>query len=232
MKAAVYFADTDCLKDEALFETARGIVSRSRREKTDRMRFAAAKRLSLGAGLLLMCAVSGAGLDPLKSDTADEKHGKPYLTAYPDMHFSLAHSGSVAMCVTADADTGCDIERIGDVRAEIAERFFDGEEARDIFGTDVPLRAARFYRYWTLKESYIKCLGTGMATALNSFRIRETESGIRVFERDRILPYSFLIPDCPDGYAVACCFACGTPPGTAESERVDLPGFIAKFTAE
>lgn len=232
LKTAVYFADTDCLRDAELLESARGIVSRTRRERTDRMRFAASKRLSLGAGLLLMRAMSDEGLDPFKSDTAEGKHGKPYLTAYPEMRFSLAHSGSIAMCVTADVNTGCDIERIADARPEVAERFFDESETRDISGTEDPLRAARFYWYWTLKESYVKCLGTGMSTELGSFRIRETDSGIRVADGDGTLPFSFLIPACPDGYAAACCFECASPPETAETECVDLFKFIAKFPAE
>lgn len=232
LKTVVYFADTDCLRDAELFESARGIVSLTRRERTDRMRFAASKRLSLGAGLLLMRAMTDTGLDPLKSDTSDGKYGKPYLTAYPEMCFSLAHSGSVAMCVTADVNAGCDIERIADARPEIAERFFNEAETLDIFGTEDPLRAERFYRYWTLKESYVKCLGTGMSTGLGTFRICDTDSGIRVADGDRMLPFSFLIPACPDGYAAACCFECESPPGTAETERVDLFKFIAKFPVE
>ena len=227
MRTAVYYADTDCLLDAARFEAARSAVSRERREKTDRMRFPQSKRLSLGAGLLLMRAMSDAGLDPARSDTAEGEHGKPYLTAYPDVCFNLSHSGSVAMCVIADATTGCDIERIGDARPEIAKRFFDGEEIREIFGTEESLRAMRFYRYWTLKESYIKCLGLGMGAALNSFRIRESETGISVLDGERVLPFSLMVPGCPDGYAAACCFA-GACPGAVETETVDLVNFIDK----
>ena len=228
MKAAVYYADTDCLLDAARFEAARSAVSRERREKTDRMRFPQSKRLSLGAGLLLMRALSDAGLDPNRSGTAEGERGKPYLTAYPEVCFNLSHSGRFAMCVIADAQTGCDIERIGEARPEIAKRFFDGEEIRDIFGTEEPFRTRLFYRYWTLKESYIKCLGLGMGAALNSFRIRESETGITVLDGEGILPYSLIVPACPDGYAAACCFACTADPITVETETVDLVNFIDK----
>ena len=232
MRTTVCFADTDCLSDAALFDRALCAVSPERRKRTDRLRLPSAKRLSLGAGLLLTRALMDAGLDPLACETAEGEHGKPYLPARPSVFFNLSHSGSFAMCVVSGVPAGCDIERTGEARTEIAKRFFTEEEAADIFGAEASERGKLFYRYWTLKESYIKCTGLGMAAPLNSFMIRRSDTGFSVFGREGILPFSFLLPACPDGYAAACCFAGAGLPEPVVTETVDLSNFIANYPAE
>ncbi len=81
------------------------------------------------------------------------EEGLPESSAY-----NLSHSGDYVMCaVELDGKTeqvGCDLERIGLMRET-------EEERRDCF-----------FRYWVLKESFIKATGRGMALPLNSFSIR------------------------------------------------------------
>ena len=57
-RARVYTACVDCLKDPRLYERAREILPPQRRESADRMKVESGKRLSAGAGLLLMGALA------------------------------------------------------------------------------------------------------------------------------------------------------------------------------
>ena len=108
-------------------------------------------------------------------------HGKPRidpkLGSVP-LSFSLSHTkGLAVVAVTAGADVGVDVESM-DRRvdaAKISGRFFSPEES-------VPLQKCRpgrlrehFFRYWTLKECYMKARGLGLSLPLDSFSFRLAE---------------------------------------------------------
>lgn len=163
--------DVSVLTDDA-YQTAYDSMPEERKAKIDRLRFPEDKRLSLGAGLLLQKALAEHGLSPQDTVLARTESGKPYFPAHPKLHVSLSHSGTQAMCVLADCPVGCDVEKLGPWKPKIAAHFFAPEE-QALF-PDLPDDAARsdlFYRLWTLKESYIKAIGTGLATALDAFVI-------------------------------------------------------------
>ena len=68
---------------------------------------------------------------------------------------------------------GCDIQQIPENTEryfKVSERFFHPEEKEYIasFDTDDQKEAA-FTKIWTLKESYVKALGTGFSKSLDSF---------------------------------------------------------------
>lgn len=99
--------------------------------------------------------------------------------------FNLSHSGSYVMCaVSLDgkaARVGCDLEQVGQLREKVAERFFCPEEYETIMGAGTQEeRTERFYRYWVLKESFMKATGKGMALAADSFCIRLGEPPVLV----------------------------------------------------
>ena len=68
--ARVYTASVDCLKDPALYQKALALLPAQRRESAERMKIESGKRLSAGAGLLLMAALADALAD-------DGNSGKP-----------------------------------------------------------------------------------------------------------------------------------------------------------
>ena len=52
----------------------------------------------------------------------------------------------------------------------MAKRFFAGEEYAYVMEPEsIPERWIRFYRIWTLKESYVKAMGWGMYRSFSSF---------------------------------------------------------------
>lgn len=104
-----------------------------------------------------------------EADIVREEQGRPYFS---DRHadFSISHSGAMAAVSCAGGPmqessasimrTGCDIERIRPRTnaGQLAELFFCPHE-RDYVFSKGEFDLTRFYRIWTLKESYLKCKG-------------------------------------------------------------------------
>lgn len=143
-----------------------------RREKLLACRNNKQKILSAGAGYLLAPAFGVFGIDAMSVRVAHDADGKPYLVDHPEIFFSLSHSGSLAMCAVADTPVGCDIQCVSEVlhSEAVARRFFTRREQEQLAACSEFQR--EFARLWTLKESYVKYLGCGIAKCpLDSFDI-------------------------------------------------------------
>jgi len=96
--------------------------------------------------------------------------------------FNLSHSGEFVMCAVCMGgdlaegkriQVGCDIQQIGRAREHLAKRYFCGSEYEAVMSGKTPEeRADIFYRYWVLKESFLKATRFGMKLSLDSFEIR------------------------------------------------------------
>lgn len=98
---------------------------------------------------------------------------KPELVNPPlPLRFNLSHTKGLIICaVTLKDDIGCDVEdttRSNNVLA-IADRYFSSVETEELFSLPKEQQRHRFFDYWTLKESYIKAWGLGLAIPLKDF---------------------------------------------------------------
>ncbi len=86
--------------------------------------------------------------------------GKPVFANYPDHHFSLSHSGTLALVALSDAPVGCDMELVRPRREGLPAYVFRGEgyERYRSLGGDWEA----FYTLWTQLESIIKYTGEGL----------------------------------------------------------------------
>ncbi len=97
--------------------------------------------------------------------------GKPYCRERPDFHFNVSHSGDWIICSVSDAPVGADVERVRDIKENVFRKVLNNDEftwAREC-PNDESLK--RFHRLWTLKESMIKCLGTGFSLNPKNFSL-------------------------------------------------------------
>jgi 4'-phosphopantetheinyl transferase len=123
-------------------------------------------------------------VEPQSIRFAHQVHGKPYVTE-PEAAkrpFNIAHTDGLVMCGIGTSEAhelvGIDVERL-DRRTDpaLADRYFSKPEVRFLhtYRHDVERRNA-FLRIWTLKESFIKAIGTGLQTPLADFAFEEIES--------------------------------------------------------
>lgn len=109
------------------------------------------------------------------------QYGKPYLKDLEQMHFNLSHSGDWVGIAYGIDEVGLDIEKMdidktkfGGIDAErnpIFWQAFHDDEQLWLRQYDGDERAKHAIRLWTVKESYLKYIGTGLATDMNSFAI-------------------------------------------------------------
>lgn len=127
--------------------------------------------------------LSSATITPASIEFAVEHHGKPYVVR-PDAAkrpFNVAHTDGLVMCGLGNQShrfVGVDVERL-DRRTDpgLAERYFSTPEVEYLRAcTDDSDRRAAFLKIWTLKESFIKAIGTGLQTPLADFAFRSIES--------------------------------------------------------
>ncbi|MBR5897304.1 MAG: 4'-phosphopantetheinyl transferase superfamily protein [Lachnospiraceae bacterium] len=196
----VYLADISPLYDDEVFETYYKEALPYRKDKVDGLKLKKPKCRSLGAGVLLKKALEDAGV---KADFIISDNGKPALKNDElQLLFNLSHSGDRAMCVISDCPVGCDVETVKENK-RVADRFFTEAEAK------LANRSATdFTRLWTLKESFIKATGEGLARALDSFSLDfdkdENVTGVKVDGIAR-KEFSFYELNYEDGYRYAIC---------------------------
>ena len=99
------------------------------------------------------------------------KYGKAYISNFENIYFNLSHSGKMVLCAISDREVGVDIEYIDhEIDLNIAKHYFYNKEYESIMNSQNP--ADEFFKYWVLKESYMKYTGLGMNLKLDSFEIK------------------------------------------------------------
>lgn len=168
----VYIGSVLGLCDERRFRELYERVPEHRQRKIDKIRFEKDKRLCLGAWLLLEQALAARGIDRASLEVACAPGGKPYLTKHPEVFFSLSHSGEQVMCAVSTAEVGCDVEEIRGLDLKLAKRFFSAPEYAAILACpNEEAQRQMFFRLWTLKESFMKAVGLGLALPMQDFSV-------------------------------------------------------------
>lgn len=203
----VYIARTDALNDEKVFKRLYNAVSEERRRKADRFVQKRDKMLSIGAEILLKRALFDCGIEDFSLKYGES--GKPYL-ADNAVFFNLSHSENTVICAVSEREIGVDAEKVGEVDLEIARRFFHRDEFELL--ENLPTNEEKremFFRLWTLKESFVKALGKGILTPLDSFCIELGKGEISVRQNVTSHKYFFKEYELGDGFKYSACGLCG-----------------------
>lgn len=120
-------------------------------------------------------------MDDLHFKTTDQ--GKPFVD-HPDhakRPFNLSHTDGLAVCLIGSRDhqfIGVDVERLDrNTSPDLADRYFSPPEIAKLNGVHDPLAKKHlFLKIWTLKEAFIKAIGTGLRTPLSGFAFEELDS--------------------------------------------------------
>lgn len=157
------------------------------------------RKRSLGAGLLLNKVLPCYGVSPDRIRIRVD--GKPEVDG---IFFNLSHAGRIVICAAAEKEVGCDVEEIVQAPEGVAEHFFHPSESAYINACMGDERNRRFFRIWTMKESYIKMTGEGMRLDFDCFEILPDDEEIKVCRDGRLLSCRIMEYDIP-GYKVSVC---------------------------
>ena len=162
-----YLKDVSALPDPAFDRAALRGIPQWRIEYILKYRNAGDRKLSLGAWLLMAETLKKRGLSA--DNVKVGENGKLFCGG---AHFNLSHSGGMVLCAAADAPVGCDIERVSDAHFEIMKRVFSPREREYVLEPqDAAGRNRRFFRLWTMKESYLKMTGEGLSLSPRNIEI-------------------------------------------------------------
>lgn len=199
-------ADVQPLEDPEVFGRLYGNASPLRRAAADSFRFRKDKLLSIGAAALLDRGLAAFGLREKDMSYGRNEYGKPFFPDAPGIHFNISHSSTKVAVAFSDSPVGCDIEQIADIDLAVAERFFSRGEYESLMGMPPGERRKAFFRYWTLKESYMKAAGLGLRLPPESFSVYPGQDGRASAGGNLPLKeFELLCPETFEGYECALC---------------------------
>ncbi|SDU43442.1 4'-phosphopantetheinyl transferase superfamily protein [Stappia sp. ES.058] len=172
----------------------RETLSDTEHERADHFRFPRHARQSRLAHGLKRHALSAhhPHIAPADWRFVSGDHGKPRVDGVAEAPaFNLSHSeGVIALAVSPHAGVslrlGIDVEATTRKVSEgLAERFFAPDEVAALMALPDAEQPLRFFALWTLKESYIKAVGMGLAIPLDRFAFGFSGTEALSFRADR-----------------------------------------------
>jgi 4'-phosphopantetheinyl transferase len=157
-------------------DSFRDYTSAAERERASRFYFPADQWSYIAAQALLRwslaqhleCAASRIEFDRTPQ-------GRPFLRGPANgLFFSLSHArGMVACALAAEAEIGVDVEDPSrqQKNGELARHYFDAEEAAHLEPLPPGLKARHFFLQWTVKEAFLKAIGTGMHAPIDTLSV-------------------------------------------------------------
>jgi 4'-phosphopantetheinyl transferase len=216
-EAHLWIARPEQARDPRLLRRYDALLSEDERRKCSRFVFDKDRHSCLVTRALLRTVLSRyAPVPPERWRFAANEYGRPSVDEPREqrwLRFNLSHTEGLVVCLVARRrEVGVDVEdrtRSGELLA-VADRFFSPFEVQALRALPREEQLDRFFFYWTLKESYIKARGMGLAIPLSQFSFEldsARERGIRIrFEpelRDDPNRWDFSALSCGRRHAIA-----------------------------
>ncbi|HUN40949.1 MAG TPA: 4'-phosphopantetheinyl transferase superfamily protein [Acetobacteraceae bacterium] len=153
----------------------RSMLDDEERCRADRFHFQRDREAFTAAHALKRAMLSEATGAPITSWRFRQgPYGKPEIAAGPGLQqlcFNISHTdGLIACAVTYGCDLGIDVEASNrTIDLAITDRYFAPSEAAIIRAAPPDQALCLFFRFWTLKEAFIKATGEGLSRPLASF---------------------------------------------------------------
>jgi 4'-phosphopantetheinyl transferase len=172
----VWTAVPDQVSEPAARARCEAMLSADERARMQRFHFERDRQIYLVAHALVRTALSRyATCAPAAWAFTANEYGRPEIapgTCARPLRFNLSHTrGLVAVAIALERDLGVDVEHLypRSFDLDVAEHFFAPTEVAALAAQPADARRDRFFAYWTLKESYIKARGMGLALPLDQF---------------------------------------------------------------
>jgi 4'-phosphopantetheinyl transferase len=174
----VWYLPPESLTSRELRDDLDGLLDAEERARAGRFHFERDRRIFISSRALLRRALSQ--YDPTVPHDWKfwtNRYGKPYLTSAsaesPVLQFNVTHTqGLVAVAVTRGRQVGIDAEHLDRAVAwsNLAPTVFAPQEVAQLESLREEERPAAFFRFWTLKEAFVKARGQGLSLNLKDFR--------------------------------------------------------------
>lgn len=192
--------------NEVNIETLINYISEEKRQRARKFIKTEDKvRCILGELLLRKALVENFEINNDSISFEKNQYGKPKIAKREDIYFNISHSGNYVVCAVDYNEIGVDVEEIGNSDIfGIVTSFFGEKEKEYILGKEDEVE--RFYEIWTLKESFVKCIGKGLSMPFNKFNICVSNLNNIKVECEEINE-EFYFKEIPlQGYKLSLCY--------------------------
>lgn len=166
------------------------VLSTEERQRAVGMATEPRRRFLAARSVLRALIASYLATEPGRLEFSCSGKGKPRLAGpYTGqrLHFNLSHSGDRALFAFGRSPLGVDVERVRPLRDPqgLARRVLATTERRELEAMPAPARHQAFFAWWTLKEAYVKAVGTGIGLPLRSIAVTMAPGSEPVLLRKR-----------------------------------------------
>ena len=152
------------------------LLSDQRAQKVDKYRYFKDRKLSALAYILLRYAlIEEKGIDE-KVEFEFGPYGKPFIKGMPELQFSLSHSAEGIVCGLANSPVGVDIADIDASNLDCMKSAMHPCEQHAIKNSND--KARTFARFWSMKESFFKYIGTGIDGSIKSLDFSDYDENL------------------------------------------------------
>lgn len=209
------------------FIAAENVMSNDERERA--AKFLRGKETFIASRWLLREALSTyANVPPSELDFRRTAKGKPYLEGY-GIEFSLSHSDRWALLAVSNKTLGADIEVPQKTRdlLGIAQSFFHPLEYAQLKELDETDQQDYFFQLWTLKEAFLKAIGTGISAGLDKIHFHGEGDSLRAelspeLQQDRAVQWQFFHTQKHPGLYIALAYQSPAPVAINWCNPLDL----------
>ncbi|MCQ2796773.1 MAG: 4'-phosphopantetheinyl transferase superfamily protein [Bacilli bacterium] len=170
----IYYAKIKPLFNEKRYEQYYALMPKKRQEKINKYINQEDKIRSVASFFLLIKLLEDNKIKYTDESFLIDENGKPYLKGNP-VYFNISHRGKYVMAAISASPIGVDVEfmkRGVDVH-ELGDKVFNANEINEFH--HAMNKRVFFYQIWTLKESYLKCIGKGLSIAMPSLDFSESK---------------------------------------------------------
>lgn len=162
----VYWASTESLEDQKIFERCWEVLSVQERERGERFVFDRHRLEYVAAHSMLRNVISEkTKIPPEELNFITDRFGKPKLklSGTTNLHFNLTHTDGLVACAVSSNRVGIDIELYNrEVNLDLSDDVLAPLETDQLSKLSNEEKNQRFLQLWTLKEAYSKAIGLGL----------------------------------------------------------------------
>ena len=126
------------------------------------------------------------------------QRGKPYIENVP-FYFNISHCDGLVACAVSEKEVGIDAEVTRNVADRVMKRCYSDDEIAYV--NSARNKDFEFTKLWTLKESYVKLLGTGIDRSFGSFSVIQKDGMAHEVCGAGLLPIA-----AEEGYTAFVCY--------------------------
>lgn len=141
------------------------LLSEQRVKRVEKYRYFKDRKLSVLAYVLLRFAlIVEYGIDEMV-EFEFGPYGKPFIKGVPELQFNLSHAAGGVACAIAKSPVGVDVADVDERNLDCVKTALHPLEQEVIKNSKD--KARTFARFWSMKESFLKCVGTGIDKSIS-----------------------------------------------------------------